>query len=81
MIRTPFDLDSFSFFSDDPSSEFSRVRQEDAFRAQNHMVHSFSRLFQLEDARKLIEGWYDDDLFGGTFDGSFIPEGWDDGDP
>jgi len=77
-IFLPFDLDSFEFFSDDPNSalSLSRAAQEGAFRAQNRMVHSFSRLFLLEDARKLIEGWYDNDLFNGTFNGDFVPSEW-----
>jgi hypothetical protein len=75
-IFLPFDLDSFEFFSDDRNSALSRVRQEAAFRAQNRMVRSFSRLFQLADARRLIAGWYGDDLFAGTFNGSFVPPEW-----
>jgi hypothetical protein len=79
----PFDLDSFSFFSDDPSSELSRSRQEAAFRAQNRMVRDRSRLHLADNtiARELIDGWYGGDLVKGTFDGSFIPGGWSDGDP
>jgi hypothetical protein len=75
-IFLPFDLDSFEFFSDDPNSMLSRVRQEAAFRAQNRMVRSFSRLFQLADARQLIAGWYNDDLFTGIFNGAFVPPEW-----
>ena len=73
----PFDLDAFQFFSDDPNSELSLVRQEAAFRAQNRMVRDLSGLFQSSDARKLIAGWYNGDLFRGTFNGAFVPpEEW-----
>jgi len=80
-IFLPFDLDSFEFFSDDPNSalSLSRAAQEGAFRAQNRMAHDFSRLSQLKDnadARQLIEGWYNNDLFTGTFNGDFVPPGW-----
>jgi hypothetical protein len=43
------------------------------------MVLLYSRLFQLidnADARQLIEGWYNNDLFTGTFNGDFVPPGW-----
>jgi hypothetical protein len=72
----PFDLDSFEFFSEDPNSALSRVRQESAFRAQNRMVEFNSRLGRLPDAERLIEGWYNGDLFRGTFNGDFVPPGW-----
>jgi hypothetical protein len=75
-IFLPFDLDSFEFFSDDPNSTLSRLRQESAFRAQNRMVRNFSRLFRLPDARALVSGWYNDDLFTGTFNGDFVPPQW-----
>jgi hypothetical protein len=72
----PFDLDSFEFFSDDPGSALSRVRQEAAFRAQNRMVHSTIPSARLPDARELIAGWYGGDLFSGIFNGKFVPRGW-----
>jgi hypothetical protein len=40
------------------------------------MVRDFSRLFLLSDARELIDGWYGDDLFAGTFNGEFVPPEW-----
>jgi len=74
----PFDLDSFEFFSENKNSPLSRVKQENAFRAQNRFVHHYSRLNLLPDAKALIEGWYNDDLFFDTskFNGDFAPPGW-----
>jgi hypothetical protein len=76
VIFLPFALDAFEFFSDDTNSALTRVRQEDTFRAQNRMVHAFSRLSQGTDARKLIDGWYDGDLFAGTLHGRVVPPEW-----
>jgi hypothetical protein len=67
----PFDLDAFEFFSNEP-----RVSQESAFRAQNRMVVRLSGLSRLPDARQLVRGWYNGDLFTGTFNGKFVPKGW-----
>jgi hypothetical protein len=75
----PFDLDSFKYFSTDPASSLSRAKQQAAFRAHNRMVRSFSSLFNSPDARELIAGWYGGDMFNGTFNGDFVPGGWQGG--
>lgn len=72
----PFDLNAFDYFSTDPTSALSRVKQESAFRAHNRMVRSFSSLFFSAEARNTIGGWYNGDMFAGTFNGNFVPSGW-----
>ena len=72
----PFDLEAFKFFSRHPHSSLSRSRQAAAFRDFNRMVRFHSSVQFVPEASALVEGWYGGDLRGGTFDGSFVQQGW-----
>lgn len=74
----PFDLDAFSFFSQDRANPLSRAAQEEQFRTLNLMVRSKSSLAESADARELIAGWYGgpDLPRGAKFNGDFVPSGW-----
>lgn len=72
----PFDLSSFGFFSADPADPLSRAHQEAAFKSLNRLV-SGTDLKNLPHAVELLNGWYGGPEFpGGAFDGTFVPEGW-----
>ncbi len=75
----PFDLDAFKFFSTDQTNSLSLAKQQAAFRSQNRMVRSFSSNRFSPNARELIAGWYGGDMFNGTFNGGFVPGGWQGG--
>jgi len=72
----PFDLAAFRFYSQDPGNPLSREQQEGAFKELNKLV-SRTDLQHLPHARELLDGWYGGPGFPGqTFDGGFVPEGW-----
>ncbi len=84
----PWDVDTF-YYSDAQFEHRShglpampgleRHRQEDAFKAFNSMVLDTAPPPAM---RELIEGWYGgEDLPRETFDGDFVPPGWDGHEP
>ncbi|MDN5941141.1 MAG: hypothetical protein L0H94_04575 [Nitrospira sp.] len=72
----PFDLTAFRFYSRDPGNPLSRERQEGAFKELNKLV-SRTDVQHLPYAKELLDGWYGGPGFPGmTFNGGFVPEGW-----
>lgn len=71
----PFDLQSFGYYSTDPSNRLSRPAQESAFAGLNQIVN-FTDLFFNLDAHDLIEGWYPPLGLGSRFQDGFVPKGW-----
>jgi hypothetical protein len=69
----PFDLDAFKYWSTDPTNSLSRKKQEPAFRTLNRMIIGRSLLASVPTARQVVNGWYNEDLFTGTFNGKFVP--------